>query len=164
MDQRREPEGPQLTPTQPSMPESKPTTKLAPVPEWAVEMTKSMKEGFRQTNANIDLVSTDLSIVKDRVAIIESWKNDSETRMTRTSGRVQQASQVDLEQAAQLAQERAARESLAIEVAAIKAETSTQTLLLAQLLKLTEKPVVKLVLTAVGSAVLSWLAAKGIHQ
>ncbi len=157
-DPRKEPDS---KATQPSMPESKKTTQLAPVPEWAIELTKSMKEGFRQTNANIDLVSTDLSIVKDRVAIIESWKNDSETRMTRTSGRVTQASQVDMEQAAQLAQERAARESLAAEVASIKAETSSQTLLLAQLLKLTEKPVVKLVATAIGSAALSWLAAKG---
>lgn len=159
-DPRKEPDS---KATQPSMPESKKTTQLAPVPQWAVELTQAMKEGFKLTNANIEIVSNDVGVLKDRVAIIESWKNDSESRMTRTSGRVQQASQVDLEQAAQLAQERAAREALASEVAAIKAETSTQTLLLSQLLKLTEKPVVKLVLTAVGSAVLSWAAAKGIR-
>ena len=144
-------------------PEEKPTVKFAEVPTWAVELTRSVKTGFATLGADIALVSNDLGAVKGRVALLETHRNDMDARANRTSARVQQASDVDLEQAAQLAHERTAREALAAEVAAIKAETTTQTQLLSQLLKLTEKPVVKLIATAVGTAILTWLSARGLR-
>ena len=137
--------------------------KTASLPAISPEMValtllgQTMSAGFRETNANIALVSSDLSLVKDRVALLE-------TERTKHSGGLRGLSTSNAEQDAQLAQERMAREALAAEVAAIKAETSTQTLLLGQLLKLGEKPVVKLIATAVGTAILTWLSTKGIHQ
>ena len=163
MDQRREPEGHQITPTQPSMPESRPTTQLPAVPQWAVELTQSMKEGFRLTNANIEIVSNDVGVLKDRVTILESRRNDDDARASKHSGGVRALSQTDLAHDAQLAQERLAREALASKVDKMATETSQQTLLLAQLLKLTEKPVVKLIATAIGTAVLTWLSARGLR-
>ncbi len=111
-----------------------------------------MREGFRTTNANIEVISNDLSVVKDRVAILE-------TERTKLSGGVRGLSTSNAEQDAQLAHERSAREALATKVDDIAAKTDAQTKILEQLLKLTEKPVVKLLATAIGTAVLTWLAA-----
>lgn len=144
-------------------PEGKPTTQLVAVPVWAIELTQAMKSGIAEVRADISLVSNDLSIVKDRVSILESHRSDQEARATKLSGGVRGLSQTDLAHDAQLAQERLAREALASKVDKMATETSQQTLLLAQLLKLTEKPVVKLALTALGSAVLTWLSTKGLR-
>jgi len=59
------------------MPDDKPTTQLPAVPEWAVELTrlaKTTKEEVRGLRADVGLVANDLSLVKERVAIIETWR------------------------------------------------------------------------------------------
>ena len=144
-------------------PPEKPTVKMETVPEWATALTLKVQEGFRQTNANIEVVSSALDVVKERVHVIESWKVDQDARLQNNSMRAKQASVVDLAHEAQLAQERTAREALALKVQQLDGKQDVQLALLQQLVKLGEKPVVKLLFTAVGTAILTWLSAKGLR-
>jgi hypothetical protein len=52
-------------------PEAKPTVRMSEVPIWAIELTKNVKEGIAELKADVQLVSNDLGIVKDRVLILE---------------------------------------------------------------------------------------------
>lgn len=116
-----------------------------------VELTREV----RGARADISLVSNDLGIVKDRLVIVETWKNDVDTRANRTSLRVEQASKVDLEQAAALAAEKVAREELAAKVDALLAIGT-------RLDRLTKNPIAKAIATIVGFALVSYAASKGI--
>ncbi len=137
------------------MPEQPKTTKLEAVPPWAVELTRAMKSGIAEVRADISLVSNDLSVVKDRVTILESER-------TKLSGGVRGLSTTDAEQAAQLAQERAAREALATEVADLKKTNETQLAILARLDKVASNPLVKTVVAMMATALLTWLASHGV--
>lgn len=145
-------------------PAEKPTVEIAQVPQWAVNLTIMVKDGLREMGADIKLVSNDLGIVKDRINIIESWKNDQDSRSARTSQRVQQASQSDLEQVAQLAQERAAREELAGKVDALTTTQATQLAILARLDAVAKNPLAKTLAAMLATAAITWLAAHGVHQ
>lgn len=147
--------------TSPMPPQPK-TVELPAVPTWAVELTQSVREGFARTNANLELVSNDLSLVKERVALLESWKISSETRAARTSDAVRSASQVDVEQAAQLAQERAAREALAAKLDALSGTQEAQLAILSRLDKVAANPIVKTLAAMLATAVITWLASHGI--
>lgn len=163
-DSRREPE--EQTPDssmQATGPDVKPTVKLDQMPEWAASIARAMRESFRMVNANLEVMTNELSVVRERLVVVEMWKNEQDLRASKMSGGVRALSQTDLAHEAMLAQEKVARETLAAEVAELKKETTRQTLLLAELLKLTEKPVVKLIAGAVGTAFLSWLATKGLR-
>lgn len=138
-------------------PEQPKTVELAAVPPWAVELTRSMKEGFRTTNANIEVVSNDLSVVKDRVSILE-------TERTKMSGGVRGLSMSNAEQDAQLVQERAAREALATEVKDLKESQAVQLAILVRLDKVMSNPVVKVLLFMAGTAATGYLTAKGIAK
>ncbi|MBA2683258.1 MAG: hypothetical protein H0U66_02030 [Gemmatimonadaceae bacterium] len=163
----------------PPMPESKPTVainstdiikaQLTRLIDKVDEQTTTLKEhrsetadSFKHLTADVELVSSDLSIVKSRVTILESYKNDADARATRTSARVQQASQVDLEQASQLARERAAREALAKRVADLAEETDRQTVMLTSLTtmatKLAANPYIKQLSVALLAALTGYLA------
>lgn len=72
--------------------------------------------GFKRLGADVAVVASSVDVVKDRVHVLETWKVEQDARSTRTSARVTQASESDLAQAAQLAQERGAREALAVKV------------------------------------------------
>lgn len=134
-------------------------------PELAllIEMKREMHAGFRETNANIDLLSGDLTTVKAEVRAIQTWKGEQEARANSNSMRARQPSQFDMEAAAQLADERVARETLSAKVDALDGKQDVQLELLNTLVKLTEKPVVKLVFTAIGTAVLGYLTARGLR-
>ncbi len=100
--------------TKPSeMPPQPKTTQLPAVDPILVAITQLTRE-VQGARADISLVSNDLSLVKDRVTILE-------TERGKQSGGIRQLSTSDQEQAAQLAQERAAREALAKDVADLKA-------------------------------------------
>jgi hypothetical protein len=146
--------------TKPSAP-PQPTTKQLPavshVEILLTQIQAAMDAGFHTLRADVGLISNDLGIVKDRVGIIESWKNDVDARGTRTSTRVQQASEQDLAQQAQLAQEREAREALAKEVADLKTTNAKQTVMLATITGLLDKPLVKRLGMAVGALLLAAL-------
>lgn len=131
------------------------TTQLPAVPEWAIEMTRAMKEGFRTTNANIEIVASDLSVVKSRVDILE-------TERTKLSGGVRGLSTSNAEQDAQLAMECAAREALAVEVRDIKRTNEAQLAILSRLDKIASNPTVKLILFALGIVATGYLTSKGL--
>lgn len=114
-------------PSDPTMravaPPEKPTTQLPAVPDWAIKLTMDMKEGFAKIGGDISLVANDVSVTKDRVALIETRVNVLEEARTKNSLRAATASQADLEHEAKLAKaaieleaERKAREELAVKV------------------------------------------------
>ena len=147
----------------PAEPPTKTLPAANPIEVALRQLDVSMRSGFREVNANLDLVSGDLSTVKAEVRSLQSWRGEQEARLNNNSIRARQASQVDMEQASQLAQERSNREELAKRVDAIDAKQDVQIALLDKLVKLTEKPVVKLVATAIGTAILTWLSARGLR-
>ena len=136
-------------------PEAKPTVDMPKVPQWAIEMTLAMKDGFRLTNANIEVVANDLSVVKERVSILE-------TERTKHSGGLRGLSTSNAEQDAQLAQERAARESLAAKVDKLDVMQQTQLDILGRLDKVASNPMVKTVVTILVTIIGTWAASKGI--
>lgn len=77
----------------------KPTVELPAVPPWAIELTREV----RGARADIGLVSNDLGVVKDRLLIVEKWKGEAELRASRTSERVREGSQHDMERDAKVA-------------------------------------------------------------
>ena len=117
-----------------------------------VELTKEV----RGARADISLVSNDLGIVKDRLVIVESWKNDIDARANRTSLRVEQSSKIDLEQAAALAAEKEAREALTVKVDTLLAIGT-------RLDKVTSNPTLKVIVGMLLTAAVTWLAGKGFH-
>ena len=137
------------------MPEQPKTTQLPAVPQWAVELMAGMTKGFKETNANLELVATDLGVLKERVGILESER-------TKLSGGVRGLSTTDAEQAAQLAQERMAREAIAAEVADLKATQALQLAILARLDKVASNPTVKVLGGMLLTALVTWLASKGL--
>jgi len=136
------------------MPEQPKTTQLPAVPQWAVELMRGMTEGFKQTNANLELVSTDLGVLKERVVILESERS-------KFSGGVRALSTASLENEAQLAQERASREALAVQVEALRNTNETQLAILGRLDAITKNPLVKTMVAMLATAFLTWLAAHG---
>lgn len=121
-------------------------------------------DSFRTLTANIELVSNDLGIVKDRVTILESAKHDADLRQNRVSAGVKSLSSTNAEQDAQLAQERAAREALALELAEtkktvekIEVKTDVQTMMLVKVTSILDTPLVKKIGIAAGLLLLGLL-------
>lgn len=116
-DKRREPEPPKLTPTQPSMPESKQTTRIEVAPQWASELSHASREGFRLLNANMEALHSEFGILRGDVRSLQQWRLDEERRRDLsmappplTSARARQIidehpSQMDLEQQRLLAEQ-----------------------------------------------------------
>jgi hypothetical protein len=125
-------------------------------------MEAAMAQGFRTTNANIELVTTDLGIVKDRLVIVEAWKGEQDQRSSRTSAGVRGLSLTDVEQAAQLAQERTAREELALKVDSLHASQETQMAILGRLDAVARNPLVKTMAAMLATAAITWMAAHGV--
>jgi hypothetical protein len=59
--------------------EEKKTVEFAAPPEWAVKMSERMVSEFQKTNANIALVSGEVVVVKERLAVVEDWKRKQES-------------------------------------------------------------------------------------
>lgn len=146
-------------------PEQPKTKELPAMTERALleDLRGVVKEGFRLTNANLEVVSNDLGVVKDRVTILE-------TERARFSGGVKSLSTANAEQDAQLAQERAAREALAADVAVVKGDmasvkrdTEMQTAILVRLDNIARNPLVKTLGAMLATALVTWLAAHGIN-
>lgn len=120
-----------------------------------------MSTGIAHLTADVQLVSNDLGIVKDRVAIIEGWKNDQDARASRTSKRVQQVSDSDLSQEAKLADLIVWRTTVATKDDLAKT-TLAQTNQLIDSLK--KNPIVSKALTIIGTAIITYLATHfGVH-
>jgi superfamily II RNA helicase len=160
------------------MPEQPKTLQLPTVPDWAIELTRSVKAGFiaaeerfdkqdaalLSQGAKLDKVVTEGIETNVRMTRFEVRLEDLEGRAGKTSLAVRGASMVDMEQAAQLVQERAAREALAKEVDDLKKSQATQLAILERLDKLAEKPAVKVILFALGTIATGYLASKGLTK
>lgn len=140
----------------PPQPTTKQLPAADPVQVLLLKMQRGMEDGFRLTNANLEVVANDLGVVKERVAILENER-------TKLSGGVRGLSSLNAEQDAQLAQERMARESLAAEVAHLRETNATQLAILTKLDKVTSNPTVKVLAGMAATAALTWLAAHGGH-
>ncbi len=152
-----------MTPDDRAEPPDQPkTTQLAAVPQWAIELTQAMKSGIAEVRADIGLVSNDVGLLKQRVSIIESLRVEDEARAVKLSGGVRGLSSADQQQAAALANEMTAREALAAEVKALTTMQETQLAILGRLDKVASNPLVKTIATAIGTAILTYLATKGI--
>lgn len=171
-------------------PPEKPTTQLPAVPDWAIELTKSVRLGFGDVqkrldeqdvkldnqDAKLDKVVTEgiesntrLTRIEVRVDGVERHVGDLESRVGRASNRVREVSQSDLDQSAQLAQERAAREALAADAAAVKKDVTElkqsqelQLAILTRLDKIAANPNLKIILAVLATAATAWLANKGL--
>ncbi len=133
-----------------------PTTKIEAVTDRKMleELTRAVKEGFANLQTDIQLVATDLSVVKERVRIIERRQDESDERGKKHSGGLARGSDVD-------ARHDAAISTLIVDVAHLKETQSTQLAILRRLDAVAANPMVRKVAYAVGGAILSYLALKG---
>lgn len=141
--------------------EEKPTVEFSAPPDWAIALTEKVTQGFAKTNANIELVSNDLDVLKGRVGNLESARVGDEERARLNSMRAKEPSQHDLETASALAQEIVAREALSRKVDAVVAENVAQTAMLTTLTgaakKLGSNPTVHTIAILLGAAIIAWL-------
>ncbi len=144
------------------------TTEFAAVPEWAIDLTRSVKEGFAKVDANVGLVISDLEVVKGRVGNLEDARRNDEARDRANSTRAKEPSSHDLKTASELADEITARKKLEADVAltkadvaAIKTDTAAQTVILTDLRdgasRIFANPIVRSIATMAGTAILLWL-------
>ncbi len=100
--------------------DEKPTVEFSRPPDWAIALTEKVTRGFEKMNANLELVSSDLDVLKGRVGNLEESRRADESRAALHSIKVKSISQSDLSQDAELAKEKSAREELAARVAIIE--------------------------------------------
>ena len=155
-------------------PEGKITTQLPRI-EIQSELLKSLERtvsaGFLEIKTRLDSQDIQLDIgikegqrTNSRLTMLEGRVEDVELRIARTSTRVQQSSEADLQQSAQLAQEISAREALAKKVEDLTTTNATQLAILSRLDSLFKNPMVKLIAFAIWSAVTGYLANKGLSK
>lgn len=163
-------------PTPPDMPPQPKTVELPQMTDRALleELRGMVKEGFVELRANLELVATDVTIVKQRVGVLEQWRLDTEARQTKHSGGFQRLSETD-------AKHDAAIGTLVADVAELKtshAELAKASEEQTKMLRAVKEEVVDgvkgffskhpqvtaslvtLIVTAIGAAT-AWIAAKG---
>jgi hypothetical protein len=93
------------------MPAQPSTVQLPAVPPWAIELTRSVKDGFQGVNARLDTVETNLDLqgqqgvdLGKRMTTLETRVGNIEERQNTGSLRVKQESQTNLNQDAAIAQ------------------------------------------------------------
>lgn len=95
---------PETKPSQAAVrPETKDTVAMEPPPAWAIALSEKVNDGFRAVRADVALVANDVTILRDRVVVIERWKLDVEDRQAKHSGGLTRESQVNEEQNAVIA-------------------------------------------------------------
>lgn len=111
------------------MPEQPATVQLPKVPEWAIELTKSVKEGFARVEERLDNVETNLDLqgatvrdVAKRMTSLEERTNVLENARTKNSERAKGESAVNLKQDAAIANIITTQETHGTALAALQAE------------------------------------------
>ncbi len=156
------------------MPPQPSTVQLPAVPAWAIELTRSVREGFAGVDARLDTIEANVELqggttrdVAKRMTGLEERVQHIEERQHTTSVRIKEPSEHDLETQRDLAVEIVARKKLATDVEAIKADTAAQTVILTKLetaaSKFAANPIVRSIAVMLGTAILTWLAAHGGH-
>ena len=153
--------------------DEKKTVELPSVPDWAVKLTEKVVGGFTAVNIRLDgLEGTDRRLadevnsmgidLKDLRAADRRHEDDIRRLSERTKDTSLTASQNDLEAAAQLAQERAARETLDAKVDSLTATQETQLAILGRLDRVAKNPLVKTLAAMLATALITWLASHGV--
>ena len=135
------------------MSDEKKTVEFEKVPAWAVALKESVDEGFRELRGDISLVANDVTLVKERVAIVESRVGVVESRQDSNSMRAKEMSGVDMKHDAAIAQ-------LVTDVAEVKATNEKQLAILTKLESVAANPMVRRIAYALGTLILTYLAAK----
>lgn len=117
-------------PKKPGGPPERPTTQLPKVdiPSMLTSLAADMKQVLNATDkmsSDVDMLISDGRKTNQRLTRVEERLDDFDGRLMRNSSRVKEPSQHDLAAAAELANERTAREALATEVAFVKTEVSS---------------------------------------
>lgn len=165
--------------TKPAMP-AQPQTLAQPAMtdramlEDLYRISKGAAIDTRNIRSDLDLLIGDVSSLKVDVRELQRWKISAEERATENSTRAKLPSTHDLETKKALADEIAAREALAVEVAAIKTETQAQSAALVGIAADASKAVTGFVhqhpvlfrslatiATTIATSIAAWLAAKG---
>lgn len=79
-------------------PEEKSTVSFEQPPSWAIALSEKVARGFEETNANLSVVANDLTVVKERVAILERYRDEAEQRQRKHSGGIAKISTSDANQ------------------------------------------------------------------
>lgn len=147
-------------------PDNKPTKELPAVPDWAIELTKSVKSGLTKIEADltglradVSLVSNDVANLRDRVILVEGRQNKVDERLDTGSIRAKAISKLDEEQSAALAAEKLAREALAAKVDTIETKTDAQTQVLHRIDGVLGSPTVKRIGQGLAALILLAIAA-----
>lgn len=159
--------------TKPSMPAQPITVALPAVPDWAVELTRTVKDGFAKTEANLGLVSQDLDVLKGRVGNLEEARRVDDARATANSIKVRSVSENDLAQEATLADVLAWRAKVSDEITGLKTLIVSNTQITAANAAMTARveaavtgwlnsPRGKILRGLLWAALVTWLATKGI--
>jgi hypothetical protein len=155
---------------------TQPKTKELPAVDKQDILLAEMRRGFATVEGRLDSQDTKLDKVVtegieanvrlDRVEVrlgkVESRVEELESRTGRNSSRVREASENDMAHDAQLAQERAARESLAAKVDSLTKTQDTQLSILVRLDRVASNPLVKTLGAMLLTAVITYLASHGI--
>lgn len=125
-----------------------------------------VKSGFAEMRIDIQLVSTDVQVIKDRVVILEKWKLENEERVSRHSGGTKQLSQDNLKQDAAIAMLHTKTDQQSVEIAETKSLVEKNNAMTARIEKaatdVLSSPRVKALSWALWLALAGWLASKGI--
>ncbi len=146
-----------------------PKTKELPAADPIAILTKMLGDGLKNIDSRLDSqdgkldkvvtegieANVRLTRIEVRVDGAEQRVGELEGRIGRTSMRIQESSKVDLEQASALAQEKIAREELAVKVDTLLAIGE-------RLDRLTKNPIAKAIATIIALALVSYAASKGI--
>lgn len=148
---------PPKTETKPSMP-AQPTTKAIPaLTDRALleDLARTVKEGFARNEANHELALVELGVLQKRIVVIERWRDENDIRLARNSGRAASLTEDNTKQDVAIAQ-------IANEVKGLKDSQLVQLNILMKLDAVAANPLVRRVAYAIGGAVLTYLAARGV--
>lgn len=124
---------------------------------------KDLHEKADRLEANLELQSGEIGLVKREVSLLYEWRDTVDDRLKSNSMRARGASQVDLDQAKALLDETSARELMKVTVDKLAESNVVQLAILERLDGLAKHPTVKLLLAVAGVAATAWLASRGLR-
>lgn len=113
-------------------PPEKPTVELPKVPEWAIELTKSVKSGISDIRSDMDDVKGNVEMLVGQGRAMAKWRGEMEewraevnVAISRNSSRVRGVSANDLSQEAKLGEFIAWRNNVEADLGATKSLATT---------------------------------------
>ncbi len=144
----------------PPQPPTRSLPKVDAVQLAIANLTTLVEDRFHEISATIGMVSNDLSLVKQRVSIIESLRHEDESRLAKASGGVRGLSVSDESQTLAIASIASKVDTLTKDHAALLASQSVQTEMLIKMQKFLATPVVKIAGGVLFGIISSYVASK----